>query len=173
MASINEGKNYSEEDHQSRIAKISRTVKRIAFKKQETTKTFQKGDDVEVASQEYGFIGSYYKATITSSIDNNKYWVKYTSLLTDDESAPLKGVVTASELRPLPPEQYETMSEKEFFLYDMVDVFANDGWWFGIISGIIGQEYYVYFPTTTDNIAYPSNVLRFHQEWLNEKWILL
>ena len=66
-----------------------------------------------------------------------------------------------------------SLSESGFRLYDMVDVFANDGWWFGFISGKIGEEYYVYFPTTADNIAYPRDVLRFHQEWSNGKWIFL
>ncbi|TMW82619.1 hypothetical protein EJD97_005518 [Solanum chilense] len=64
-----------------------------------------------------------------------------------------------------------SLSVSGFRLYDMVDVFANDGWWFGFISGKIGEEYYVYFPTTADNIAY--HVLRFHQEWSNGKWMFL
>ncbi|TMW80539.1 hypothetical protein EJD97_018640 [Solanum chilense] len=82
-------------------------------------------------------------------------------------------MVSAAVIRPVPPHQHETMSENGFRLYDMVDVFANDGWWFGFISGKIGEEYYVYFPTTADNIAYPRHVLRFHQEWSNGKWIFL
>lgn len=155
------------------MAKISRTITRIALKKQETTNTFQKGDDVEVTSQEYGFISSYYKETIISTVGYNKFQVNYTSLLTDDKSTPLKGVVTAFEDLHLPPEKLETMSEKNFCLSDMVNVFSNDGWLFGIINGIIGQEYYFYFPTTAYNIAYTSNMLRFYQEWLTEKWTLL
>ncbi|KAK4375785.1 hypothetical protein RND71_006462 [Anisodus tanguticus] len=93
--------------------------------------------------------------------------VKYKTLLTNDESAPLEDVVTAADIRPVPPHQHEIMSKNNFRLYDMVDVFANDGWWFGFISGKVGQEYYVYFPTSVDNIAYPPHVLRFHQEWSN------
>ncbi|XP_060188056.1 protein AGENET DOMAIN (AGD)-CONTAINING P1-like [Lycium barbarum] len=151
----------------------SKAIKAIAFKKQQTTKVFQKGDAVEVASQEYGFIGSYYTATIISCLGDYHYKVKYKTLLTDDESAPLECIVTAAEVRPVQPDQHEIMSENNFRMYDMVDVFANDGWWFGFISGKIGQEYYVYFPTTADNIAYPPDVLRFHQEWSNGKWISL
>ncbi|KAG5602531.1 hypothetical protein H5410_033901 [Solanum commersonii] len=81
---------------------------------------------------------------------------------------------TSAAIRPVPPHQDETMSENGFRLYDMVDVFANDGWWFGFISGKIGEEYYVYFPTTADNIAYTRHVLRFsHFIWSNGKWIVL
>ncbi|MCD9644167.1 hypothetical protein HAX54_032184 [Datura stramonium] len=174
MAPIKVTENNLEQRHQSRMARISKAINAIAFKKQQVTKEFQKGDEVEVASQEYGFIGSYYTATIVSnSLDASHYKVEYKTLLTDDESAPLEDVVTAAEVRPVPPDQHEIMSGNNFRLYDMVDVFANDGWWFGFISGKIGQDYYVYFPTTGDNIAYPSHVLRFHQEWSNGKWIFL
>ncbi|KAF3680042.1 putative coiled-coil domain-containing protein 12-like [Capsicum annuum] len=109
----------------------------------------------------------YYKATIVSSTGANHYRVNYKTLLTDDKSAPLEEIVTAAEVRPVPPDQHEIISENNFRLYDMVDVYANDGWWFGFISGKAGQEYYVYFPTTGDNIAYPS------QEWSNGKLILI
>ena len=36
------------------------------------------------------------------------------------------------------------------------NVFSNDGWWFGFISGIIEENYDVHFPTTGQEIAYPS-----------------
>ncbi|XP_049409174.1 protein AGENET DOMAIN (AGD)-CONTAINING P1-like [Solanum stenotomum] len=169
MAPIKVTEINSEERH----AMLSEFIKSIAFKRQQITKVFQKGDEVEVASQVYGFIGSYYEATIVSSIGAYHYRIKYKNLLTDDESAPLEEMFTSAAIRPVPPHQDETMSENGFRLYDMVNVFANDGWWFGFISGKIGEEYYVYFPTTADNIAYPRHVLRFHQEWSNGKWIVL
>ncbi|XP_055831070.1 protein AGENET DOMAIN (AGD)-CONTAINING P1-like [Solanum dulcamara] len=173
MAPIEVAENNSEQRHQSRMEMLSEAINSIAFKRQQITKVFQKGDEVEVASQIYGFVGSYYNATIVSSVGAYHYRVKYKTLLTDDKSAPLEEMLTAAEIRPLPPHQHETLSENGFRLYDMVDVFANDGWWFGFISGKIGEEYYVYFPTTADNIAYPCDVLRFHQEWSNGKWIFL
>ncbi|KAH0659446.1 hypothetical protein KY289_028194 [Solanum tuberosum] len=162
-----------EQRHQSRMAEISTSIKSITSKKQNITKEFEKGDEVEVASHEDGLVGSYYTATILSKLDANHYIVKYKTMLTDDESELLEEVVTAGEVRPVPPHQDETMSEKGFRVYDIVDVYANDGWWFGCISGKIGEEYYVYFPTTEDNIAYPSHVLRFHQEWCKCGWISL
>ncbi|KAM3374610.1 hypothetical protein P3S68_013324 [Capsicum galapagoense] len=163
--------NFSKELHQSRIDRMSKAIKEIAFKKQQIQKPFEKGDEVEVASQEDGLIGSYYTATIISPIGSYLYRVKYKTLFSDDESVPLEDVVTASKVRPVPPDQRKILSENNFRLYDVVDVFANDGWWFGFISGIVGEELYVYFPTTADNIAYPPDVLRLHQEWSNGKWI--
>lgn len=175
MTSTKAKAKFSEERHQSRIDMISNSIKAIAFKKQQTTKVFQKGDEVEVASQVYGFIGSYYNATIVSSFGTNHYEVMYKTLLTNDESAPLEEIVNISEVRPVPLDHQNeaTLVKNDFHLYDMVDVFANDGWWFGVISGKIGQKYYVYFPTTGENIEYPSELLRFHQEWASDEWIYL
>ncbi|KAH0659423.1 hypothetical protein KY289_028171 [Solanum tuberosum] len=135
----------SEQLHLSRMAMLSESIKSIAFKKQQITKEFEKGDEVEVASQELGFIGSYYTETIICSTGDDYYRIKYKTLLTDDESEPLEDVFSAAEIRPVPPQQHETI-------------------------GKIGEEYYVYFPATGDNIAYPRHVLRFHQEWVNGNW---
>ncbi|XP_004242143.1 protein AGENET DOMAIN (AGD)-CONTAINING P1-like [Solanum lycopersicum] len=156
--------------HKSRMAEISRSIQ---SKKQIITKVFEKGDEVEVGSHEDGFEGSYYRATILSMFDPNHYIVKYKTLSTDDESELLEEVIPTIEVRPVPPHRDGTMSEHGFRLYDIVDVYANDGWWFGCISAIIGEEYYVYFPSTEDSIAYPSHVLRFHQEWSKCGWISL
>ncbi|PHT59265.1 hypothetical protein CQW23_01628 [Capsicum baccatum] len=81
-------------------------------------------------------------------------------------------IVKGYEVLSVPPNLLERMSEKEFCLHDLVDVFANDGCWFGVICGKIVQEYYVYFSTTADNIAYLPDVFRFHHEWSNGKWVL-
>ncbi|OIT38101.1 PREDICTED: DUF724 domain-containing protein 3-like [Nicotiana attenuata] len=156
------------EKSDSRRAMLSNAIKAIAFKKQQAPKTpFEKGDEVEVASQEYGYIGSYYTATIVSSVGAYHYRVKYKTLLTDDESAPLEEIVTVGEIRSVPPQHPEI----NFRLYGIVDAFDNDGWWLGFITGRIGTKYIVYFPTTADEVAYPPEVLRFHQEWYNGKWV--
>ncbi|XP_055803762.1 protein AGENET DOMAIN (AGD)-CONTAINING P1-like [Solanum dulcamara] len=95
--------------------------------------------------------------------------IKCKNLLTDDESEPLEDVVATIEVYPIPLHQCKIVSENRFRLYDMVDVFFNDGWWFGFINGKTGEEYYVYFSTTADNITYSSDVLRFHQELSNKE----
>ncbi|KAL3366851.1 hypothetical protein AABB24_011520 [Solanum stoloniferum] len=153
MAQINVTEMNSVQLHQLRMAMLSESIKSIAFKKQQITKEYEKGDEVEVASQELGFIGSYYAETIICSTGDDYYRIKYKTLLTDDESEPLEDVFSAAKFRPVPPNLDETMSENGFRLYDMVDVFDNDGWWFGFISAKVGDEYYVYFPTTGDNIT--------------------
>ncbi|XP_055828587.1 protein AGENET DOMAIN (AGD)-CONTAINING P1-like [Solanum dulcamara] len=164
--------NFEEYRSESLIDNIKARINKMAFRKQDTTKLFQRGDQVEVASQEWGYIGAYYTATIVSLIGNSHYRVQYTNLVNDDKSDLLEEIVTASEIRPMPPKQHETLLiPEDIRMYDIVDVFDNDGWWIGFISGRHEENYYVYFPTTGDNVAYPPQLLRFHQEWSKGKWI--
>ncbi|XP_009614120.1 protein AGENET DOMAIN (AGD)-CONTAINING P1-like [Nicotiana tomentosiformis] len=110
---------------------------------------FQKGDEVEVESGELGFIGSYYEATIISSIGTSRYKVNYKTLLAEDESELLEEIVTPSRVRPMPPHIANPVGD--FNLYDGIDVFEFD--------------YIIYFPTTDEKLKYPPDVLRTHQEW--------
>ncbi|KAM3324340.1 hypothetical protein P3S67_005491 [Capsicum chacoense] len=98
MTLINAEINHSEEHHQYKIDELSKTIRQIAFKKGERTKLFQSSDEVEVVSQKYGFIGSYYTATIISSIDANHYRVKYKTLLTNHKSSSLEEIVKCYEV---------------------------------------------------------------------------
>ncbi|XP_015880840.2 protein AGENET DOMAIN (AGD)-CONTAINING P1 [Ziziphus jujuba] len=129
---------------------------------------FTRGEEVEVCSKEDGFLGSYYAATIVSRLDNGMYIVKYKDLLENDESRPLVETVFKHEVRPVPP---EIVSAAAFAYLDKVDAFANDGWWVGKITAKQGSDYYVYFETTGDEIAYPVSHLRFHLDWRFGKWI--
>ncbi|CAN4099274.1 unnamed protein product [Withania somnifera] len=153
----------SEQIHQSKINRISLIILRISIKKnQHSTVPFQEGDEVEVVSKENGFRGSYYTATILSSIGASHY------------ESDTRTLLRSLDVRPVPPDQNEAViAHGGFSVYNMVDVFANDGWWFGVIDRIIGEDYYVYFPTTDDNIAYPVDVLRCHHEWVNDHWTLM
>ncbi|KAL9145770.1 hypothetical protein ABFS82_13G065400 [Erythranthe guttata] len=132
---------------------------------------FRRGDLVEVASVEEGFVGSYYEATIvTDLVMMNEYIVQYKTLLKEDLSGPLREVATAAEVRPRPPKIPPPANE--FRLYDVVDAFDNDGWWAGKITGRTGDgRYYVFFETTGDELPYPKDTLRVHQDWVNGNWV--
>ncbi|KAL2483431.1 Plant Tudor-like protein [Forsythia ovata] len=132
------------------------------------TMKFKRGDRVEIASNEEGFVGSYYEATVVTELVRKEYIVQYLTLLKDDMSGPLREVVTAAEVRPPPPEIPAT----GFNLYDLVDAFDNDGWWVGKITGRIGSKFCVYFDSTKDEIAYEFERLRVHQDWIDGKWVL-
>ncbi|CAJ1978804.1 unnamed protein product [Sphenostylis stenocarpa] len=132
---------------------------------------FRHGDKVEVCSNEEGFFGSYYLATVVSRLDNGLYVVRYDTLLEEDGSQPLTETLFPKELRPKPP-RLDSSSSSSFKLYQRVDAFDNDGWWVGEITGKADKHhYYVYFSTTHEEIAYPSSAIRVHQEWLNGEWV--
>ncbi|CAI8601191.1 unnamed protein product [Vicia faba] len=131
-------------------------------------------DKVEVCSKEEGFVGSYFKATIVSCLQNEEYVVRYTNLLLDDESGPLTERVHRRELRPLPP---RVRNPPEFNFNQKVDVFDNDGWWLGEITSektLFENCYYykVWFNITGETIYYPLNQIRVHHEWIYGEWIV-
>ncbi|GFP84316.1 hypothetical protein PHJA_000575300 [Phtheirospermum japonicum] len=131
---------------------------------------FRRGDLVEVASGEEGFVGSYYEATVVEEQPGGDYVVQYKTLFRNDFSGPLMEVAPAAEIRPRPPK----VVAAAFRPKDVVDAFDNDGWWVGKITGRVGNKYYVYFESTGDEIAYPKNRVRVHQELVfgpNRKWV--
>ncbi|KAF3661466.1 hypothetical protein T459_20331 [Capsicum annuum] len=129
---------------------------------------FNKGDHVEVASKEDGFLGSYFEAILISYLAiNKKYIVQYKTLVKDDLSGPLEEVVSLPELRPVPPE----IEVNEFDLCDQVDAFDSDGWWVGMVTAKIGRKYAVYFENFGVECVYHAKDLRVHQDWIDGTWI--
>lgn len=123
---------------------------------------------MEVASTEEGFVDSYYEATVVAHLPKNGYVVQYATLVTDDLSAPLEEATSDAEVRPRPP----LIGECEYQTYDIVDAFDNDGWWVGLITGRTAEDKYtVFFETTREEIAYDKDLLRFHHDWTNGRWI--
>ncbi|KAL4297500.1 hypothetical protein GQ457_12G009640 [Hibiscus cannabinus] len=131
---------------------------------------FSKGDKVEVCSKEEGFLGSYYEAKVVSPMANNtRYKVQYKNLVEEeDQTRPLVEVVSADELRPVPP---PVRASGVFNYLEKVDAFDNDGWWVGTITGKQELKYWVFFETTGDEIAYDVCRLRNHLEWRNDHWV--
>ncbi|KAM7492170.1 hypothetical protein LguiA_035091 [Lonicera macranthoides] len=128
---------------------------------------FCRGDQIEVVGSEEGFVGSYYSAVVITQLLKKEYIVQYKTLLKDDLTGPLREIVAADEVRPVPPEIPVTV----FGMYDKVDAFDNDGWWVGKITGKIEGMYYVYFETTKDEVKYPLSRLRVHQDWVDGTWV--
>ncbi|KAI3907994.1 hypothetical protein MKW98_003639 [Papaver atlanticum] len=130
---------------------------------------FKRGDRVEISSKEEGFVGSYYSATILAKLaPTNELWVEYETLCQEeDEKKLLREIVDVKNVRPFPPE----VKLSEYSLLDKVDAYDNDGWWVGRISAVLDDSmYYVYFESSRDEIAYPADKLRIHQEFDKGKW---
>ena len=131
----------------------------------------KKGDTREVSSDEEGFRGAWFSATILRKVGNVKgktFLVEYRDLLTDDAKSKLKEKIKAHMIRPEPP----PLNRNCFFLNEEVDAYDQDGWWVGVIYGILPQnKYIVYLSQTSEKLEYDMTQLRLHQDWTHNKWV--
>ena len=126
---------------------------------------FNAGDVVEIEMQEDGFYDSYYEAVVVRRL-RGRYVVEYLSLLTDDETGPLVEEVNALTVRPVPPYTHREFYEEE----DTVDVYVNDGWWFGRVVGYAGAHYTVMFDHYREYAIYHISRLRVHRDFAQGQW---
>ncbi|TMX02753.1 hypothetical protein EJD97_020083 [Solanum chilense] len=127
------------------------------------------GAKVEVRSDEEGYQGSWYPATIVRPLGNGKYLLQYQTLETDDETDLLTEEVDALFIRPSPP---VIQQADQFRPLDEVDAWHNGGWWAGqVCKVLIGSNYTVYFQTTNEILEFQHSDLRPRQNWLDGEWI--
>lgn len=149
--------------------KVRLKIKCSAATERKAEPMFRKGTLVEVKSDEEGYQGAWYSAVIVDSLANEKFLVQYLNLVTDDETAPLREIVSAQHIRPKPP---EVGSGAGFNLLEKVDAWFNEGWWEGVVSRASnGFKYMVYFISNGDNLEFEHSRLRPHLEWIDGKWI--
>jgi hypothetical protein len=150
---------------------------------------FGKGSQVEVSSDDIGFKDSWYVATIiqispqtpTPSSSSNKkkrkietsYLVEYATLVQDEKdlTTPLREYVDVSLIRPLPP---PTESTYAYEMGDVVDAFHRDGWWTGVVVGVVngGSKFSVFLENPPEEkIEFARADLRVHHDWVDCKWV--
>lgn len=133
---------------------------------------FRKGMEVEVSTNDAGFKGAWYAARVVRSTPKKEsIAVEYRTLLSNDESMPLREIVRISNVRPLPPPGDPHCL---FQLNDQVDALYNDGWWTGTITKVLDQDsssFLVFFPTTNEEMEFPQSDLRLHQDWIGGRWV--
>ncbi|KAG6757923.1 hypothetical protein POTOM_038252 [Populus tomentosa] len=66
---------------------------------------FRHGALVDVKSDEEGYDGSWFGAIIVGPVERNAFLVQYLNLVTEDETAPLREIVTEQNIRLNPPEK--------------------------------------------------------------------
>ncbi|CAL0316543.1 unnamed protein product [Lupinus luteus] len=131
---------------------------------------FRVGTPVEVSSDEEGFQGAWFSATVVQVIRKGKFLVEYESLLADDGSQLLREEVDSHHIRPHPP---QTVVNGHFSLLEEVDAFHNDGWWVGMVSEVLdNSRYIVYFRSSSEELEFQHSQLRKHQDWIDGKWIM-
>ncbi|XVF29629.1 hypothetical protein REPUB_Repub15cG0138600 [Reevesia pubescens] len=137
---------------------------------------FSEGKEVEVTSDEEGFKGAWFTATILKlpkSKTKGKALVEYKNLLNDDSKTPLTESVKLSFIRPLPPQPKTPDDDQCFEVNDVVDAFHLDGWWPGSVSQVFDnpKKYFVSFADPPEEIEFSCSDLRPHWEWVNGKWV--
>ncbi|KAG9457761.1 hypothetical protein H6P81_002269 [Aristolochia fimbriata] len=127
-----------------------------------------KGKTVEVCSDEEGFLGAWFTATVIGPVKKNKFLVEYHTLKTDDDSGFLREQIPSQHIRPAPP----AIEIKKFCLLEEVDAFYNDAWWVGVISKVLkGGKYIVFFRQTMEELQFRHSDLRLHQDWIDGRWV--
>ncbi|XP_078167351.1 uncharacterized protein LOC144562087 isoform X3 [Carex rostrata] len=145
---------------------------------------FPAGAEVEVQINSDGFYDSWYEAKVLSRYSttrNVKYKVQYLNLLGDDGSQQLLVEdVYAKNVRPRAPRRLSTHdagNEDEdpiFKMHDLVEANHNDGWWHGVVSGLINLEtglYTVSFPNSREVFQFKPAELRPQLDYVNGKWV--
>jgi hypothetical protein len=154
-------------------------------RQQDQTILFNKGEEVEVSSDEEGFRGAWYLATIlefpkpqsqaavkSASKKKRKAIVQYKTLVTEDGSAPLVEQVDPHLIRPLPP-QYLLKNGGLFQENEAIDASLRDGWWSGVVKKVLdgGSRYMVYFDNPPDVVEFEAKDLRLHLDWVDGHWV--
>ncbi|KAI3448466.1 hypothetical protein Pfo_005131 [Paulownia fortunei] len=129
---------------------------------------YSPGGPVEVSSDEEGFEGAWFAATVVKKLKKGKYLIEYQSLRNDDDTKFLREEVDSLHIRPCPP---DVELVDRFEVLEEVDALYNDGWWMGVISKVLKNDRYsVYFRTSDEELKFKHSDLRVHQEWINGKW---
>ncbi|KAM2685540.1 hypothetical protein FF1_047237 [Malus domestica] len=144
-------------------------------KEEEQLQLFSVGTEVEVKSDEEGFKGAWFRATIVTSPTNSaskkrkRALVEYKNLVTEDGSKQLKEYVDSENLRPTPPQ----LADRNFDVGDVVDADYRDGWWTGVVGEALdsNSKYRVVFTNPPDLIEFQKERLRLHQDWVNGEWV--
>ncbi|XP_050367438.1 DUF724 domain-containing protein 3-like isoform X2 [Argentina anserina] len=143
---------------------------------QQQTHLFTVGSEVEVRSDEEGFKGAWFRATIVHSPPpssaaakkKKKALVEYKTLVTEDGSQPLKEHVEFGYIRPLPPH----VADQDLEVGHLVDADYRDGWWTGVVHTVINKNsrYSIFFENPPDVLEFDRDRLRLHQDWVEGIW---
>lgn len=147
----------------------------------ESELAFVAGDEVEVCSDQDGFSGAYFAASVVRSLPNLRgYTVSYLSLVSSQSSGtvtggPLRETLPARLLRPRPPSSSDRSdSQRCWRLHDCVDAFHHDAWWSGVVVAVsVGSpvDVSVCFPLYREVLSFSTALVRLHLEWRSGRWM--
>lgn len=116
------------------------------------------GDEVKVQMIDLGFYGAYYEVTFAALLSSSGgYEVVYSTLVEDGGGGLFREAAAPANVRPRPPPPPSAGSPRcDLNVFDMVEVYRNDGWWVGVVPGAwptstAGEPpYTVSFPATQE-----------------------
>lgn len=94
-------------NRRSAVKNLEPSLKEVEEREGEKVSThenFTKGTPVEVSSDEEGFNGAWFAATIVEAVGEDKFLIEYQSLRTEDDSAFLREEIDTLPLQPCLPE---------------------------------------------------------------------
>lgn len=130
---------------------------------------FKKGKMVEVSSDDEGFRGAWFVATIVDIVGKGRFQVEYRDLTTNDGTQLLKEEIDARFIRPFPPQIPFSGSFKQF---QEVDVWYNDGWWEAVVLEVLNSRECLVSFINRDVLKFEICKLRPHQDWFGGKWVM-
>lgn len=132
---------------------------------------FKIGDVVEVSSDEKGFKGAWYPATVVEKArGRNGFVIEYRDLREEGKrNTKLKETVKVPHIRPQPPD----LNRQSFCINEVVDAYDREGWWKGVVKAIRprSNKYVVYFQNTEEQRQFNIKHVRVHQVWKDDKWV--
>ncbi|CAO2152073.1 unnamed protein product [Urochloa humidicola] len=149
---------------------------------------FPVGAAVEVRSDEDGFEGCYYEATVVGYQRSGLgYVIAYATLSRSrDRGSPLQEPAAVADVRPRPP----PAPPRAFARHEMVEALHNDGWWAGVVcsapppvgaaapeaEGEAAEErprpvYKVCFPTSREVLEFEETALRPNRVFRGGRWV--
>ncbi|KAL6875734.1 hypothetical protein ACP4OV_013247 [Aristida adscensionis] len=143
---------------------------------------FPVGAEVEVRSDDPGFVGSFYEATVAGYHPGGRGYVVAYSTLTrrEDGGSPVREHAAAADVRPRPP---PPPPAREYAVHEMVEAFHNDGWWAGVVCAVPPppaveaaaepprRVYTVCFPTSREVLEFEAAALRPHRVFRGDRWV--
>ncbi|CAO2190610.1 unnamed protein product [Urochloa humidicola] len=134
------------------------------------------GEEVEVLFNGNGFRGARFAATVAARRPGSGgYKVVFSTLVKRRGGPPLRQVVDAADVRPVPPPSPPPPG-RGIEMFDLVEAYSKGGWWPGVVSGILpkwrGQaRYAVSLPRFREVLELRASLVRPRQEFVCGRWI--
>ncbi|KAL9244358.1 hypothetical protein vseg_018142 [Gypsophila vaccaria] len=113
----------------------------------------------------------FYAARVLFEVEENVFYAELDHLFANDQFDAAREVVSIKQMRPCPPNG----GSRNFSVGDLVQVFANDGWWVGEVVGHYHAVncFDVLLDGVNDVVFVEICDMRSHQIWEDDRWVVV